>query len=838
MPTFPSTANYFQRSFSPGEADRVIDLLLAWQKAEGKVSTLSGAAAFPFAISLAGQQLQAGEKVSFRVPPDFSGERALRRSISQHSIPLPPPSNRLRTALLELASWRRSGTEKIYGDRSLPDLVGWLITREEPGRRERVSRQINPGELAFTEDELFAFREQIRITQKLYPGIARLPEVLSELNVGIFRHQTMEDSREFIQDRLSTFIEQTEELLGAYLLHGNAYYRHRHQSFREMYQVLLVQLSALERQGAIIQEEMGPDGSGKIPGRLVAGLSRKHKEYRLRIGEFYEQLTPFIKSHQQKRPFAFSWPEYPEELPLSEWQALLSRYREKLQEWYDQHRPTLREEYLALSPQTANQSIRGPGSSTALRQLARQLEQLTQYINDSGLFQRPVSTTAGTTARQQKALEQLLDRLQQVSGSMTDYPAFYRWQKNWFSLPAQLRRLITPLLHFPQDDWEAAFTDWYFNRALEDRPVPDVAPPTVEQLNHLFIDLATARAANKPQPFPAKALRFIAEGDAIPADTDLLIDLGRNAPEEAEATNRLIVRVDLAATTKGGAHLLPIANHYHPSLAFFQDWHSQQLPDWQAHDLSQEDWAMDKLISLLSPFPADFTIPDDHWQAERPLLLLWDENTDIQCTWLADFRYNYRQATQAIVLLPEVDAVTEDIAAALLELMRTTRTLRLAHRISQKELNAALLSDGVTSRFIVAALIRATEAIAEDDVQGFRAMASEHRTRLGYTSPGRQQFLEALLPRLKKRLPDHRFSLHQAWRDTFLPLVITSPNGKRNLILTEAMLPGTEDTYPLLDRLQSIVAAGYQLHFLTASDYLERGNDPVEELSRRLLVQS
>ncbi|MEM9260884.1 MAG: hypothetical protein AAGA62_14650, partial [Bacteroidota bacterium] len=69
--------------------------------------------------------------------------------------------------------------------------------------------------------------------------------------------------------------------------------------------------------------------------------------------------------------------------------------------------------------------------------------------------------------------------------------------------------------------------------------------------------------------------------------------------------------------------------------------------------------------------------------------------------------------------------------------------------------------------------------------------------------------LENLLPLLAEKLPKYFFALHEPWRDTFLPLVITAPSGKKTVLLPDGQLPGGGDESTQQLRQEELLVASF-----------------------------
>jgi hypothetical protein len=87
-------------------------------------------------------------------------------------------------------------------------------------------------------------------------------------------------------------------------------------------------------------------------------------------------------------------------------------------------------------------------------------------LNDSGLLQLPLENKNLTLPKRQRFLEEVLEKMERLRFNMRDFDRFYDWQKYWFGLPAEARRIITALVKVKPNDWPAAFSSWYLHHLL------------------------------------------------------------------------------------------------------------------------------------------------------------------------------------------------------------------------------------------------------------------------------------------------------------------------------------------------------------------------------------
>jgi hypothetical protein len=451
---------------------------------------------------------------------------------------------------------------------------------------------------------------------------------------------------------------------------------------------------------------------------------------------------------------------------------------------------------LGLNALTADPKFVEP---VMLSSLETRLADLIREVDEAGLYQLPLGRTeAATTHRQFLRLEDLLDKLRNTERHLPELSDFYGRRHFWYAQPAHLRRLLAPLLNLPTSDWETAFTSWYFDRCLErwtkDNP-PTLSPPNPE-------GIISTNTSSKPG-----RVKLLAPETAVPTEVakeDLFITLdGVTAPQPPLPCHS----IRLAPLHDKEAIFFAVAGLRNPVLLFLQNFFPLTPPSWRA-----------RTSSIPPPgFP------------EGTILCQATEQTK----WVPISNWSLNASAGLHLFFP-LSPTTAD-AQRFLEvweyLIATHEEITFFHNWTPDDITQSLLSDGFTAGFLSAALLRAAEAAEFEpfDRQALVAIGQEIQLRCGLPAPSPHPLAENFGDQLKSHLPDHFFEIHQPWRDTFLPLVLLSPAGKKSVLLPDGKLPGYGTLRTAKDRLRELKTAGFQLLSLPAADIWA---DPEGELRR------
>jgi len=345
---------------------------------------------------------------------------------------------------------------------------------------------------------------------------------------------------------------------------------------------------------------------------------------------------------------------------------------------------------------------------------------------------------------------------------------------------------------------KTAFTSWYFDRCIE-RWTKDNPP---------VLPMSKPKAVvNTQKAIKAGRISFVATEAEMPTTItkeDLFIALdGANALQSAPPcpSIRLVPLHDPEAV------FVAVAGLRNPVLLFSQTFFPLTPPAWRARTSA---------------------IPPPGFQAGTILCQATDKTK-----WVPISDWPHSASPGIHLFLPLLPSPAD--AQRLLEvweyLIATNEEITFFHNWTPDDITKALLSDGFTASFLSAALLRAAEAAEFEpfDRQALVALGQEIRLRCGLKVPTPHPLAENFGDELKSYLPDHFFEIHQPWRDTFLPLVILSPAGKKSVLLPDGKLPGYGTTRTEEKRLRELKTAGFQLLSLPAADIW--GN-PEGELAR------
>jgi len=704
---------------------------------------LRGAGALPRALRVGLNELGSGKEVYLKLM-DGAGEERVRQQLKGMLLQYIEVAGSSPDAPLPL---------KVFGPYDFAATVGlWLRTADEPASA-LLSPFISTDSFEFTPSEFVDLRERIERTMHRFARLPQVSKSLEDLNTGFFRHRSLEESHQFITDRLTNYLERSGVLQRGYqmLINGHA----RRMLF---------------------------DRQGELAGRRRVITDLQHE-----LDELSE--VSGRQGRRQLRDAIASWSTYRQQWygdaaavnPQLPFPALRESLKEEIKA-LDQQRKNLNREIrpatLSLSPATVASDA---PLASALKKLGEDLSSLVREIDEAGLYQLPLGgTDAATAPRQLQLLEGVRDRLRNTHRHLHELDDFYARRHFWYEQPARLRRLLAPLRELPTEEWEEAFSSWYFERCLQ----------RVDTVNegHLDPDTLTDLLASPTTEtmIDWNKLKVLSPEDALPKDTEagaFFIDLSGGDCPEGWSKDRFL---SLRPLHDASASHYQLAGRLEAGLLFGQAFLPVSAPDWAEVRTTEPPPGSNGRLSLQTEEGKD-------WQT----LADWDGSSG---------------ATLRLFLPTQM--LPEDGEALLRrvgEVMTVAPKVRIFHAWTNDGITRALLSDGVTAAFLAAVLLRAAEAATARpyDREALVALGREYRMRCGVPDPAPHPLAENLRGLLAERLPDHFFELHQAWRDTFLPLVVLAPSGRKTVLLPDGRLPGRAGERAEALRQRELRAAGF-----------------------------
>jgi hypothetical protein len=368
-------------------------------------------------------------------------------------------------------AWYDASRKKIFGDKSWSDLLGFYLYYARVEGKELLASQLNAAQYTFLPKEYQEISTALLTTKPLHQKLGTLHHPLSNLSAAIFIHQDLAESQQFIETTSQRLLALARKLHQRYVRTQSQYadqlasfHEHRYLQLRNL-------LERLEQRLEDSQNAYGADTlrSGDRTLKIYSRFSKKYEKALDEKNALQADYQALRDLHTELDPFPFAWPKQKPRQLFDKIGALLIAFRETLNNWRNQLFQGVQEEMVRLNFKTAISEL---DVASGIEVLERDLEVYIDEVNASGLYQLPLQSKTLTLTRQQKYLEEIIDQLERSQEGLLQYEAFYNWQRNWFSLSEISRKTIQAILRSRPNDWEAAFSSWYFHECLQKNYTP------------------------------------------------------------------------------------------------------------------------------------------------------------------------------------------------------------------------------------------------------------------------------------------------------------------------------------------------------------------------------
>jgi len=656
--------------------------------------------------------------------------------------------------------------DHFFGEYSFSETVGLWLEIGEKEASGLLSPFISTEGFTFSPEEYIDLLERLKVALRRYDRLPPVSNGLEDLNTGFFRHRNLEESSAFIRTHLAEYLRRGADLHRRFLLAIN---RHARSGATRRRRGLRERMARLES----LADEVR--AAGKLDGRpqkkAVAEIVNHWRKY---LKEFFEGDNDASLNLTG----------------IDELQAAIKEESRKVGSGFQAISRELKTDGMALNALTVDPRH---GDPTELKELEVGLNELLREVDEAGLYQLPLRLTdAATTPRQLQQLDKLLDKLRNTDRHLGELPMFYDRRHFWYAQPAQLRRLLAPLLDLPSEDWETAFSSWYFERCLEREPRPE------RFYRQVLLNSSEQAVISRPSLPGLKKLVYLKPGAPWPTDAaagDLLLDLSG----DIEPVGNLKARICTVArlSDKTATHLAA-SGYRNPALVFSQSFQLLHPPRWRVHKTETPP---------VGPL--------------NGVLLQLSETSD----WISLHEWDGRQTEKLNIFLPR--SLSSEAETSLLKhwetLILSAPVITYFHTLSPNEITQGLLSDGLNGAFLVSLLLRSAEAaeLTPFDHEALIALGKELRIRCGLPDPAPHPLAVQFGEVFGKQLPAYFVAAHVPWRDTFLPLVLQSPSGKKSVLLPNGRLPGFADDATEARRHQELEAAGFTVLGVNALEVWE-----------------
>jgi hypothetical protein len=378
---------------------------------------------------------------------------------------------RYRREEQQLQEALRTSRRAVFGKARWQDVLGSYLRASRREGKALLATHLQAGWYTFTPKEYEDIQRAIKQTKPLHTALDSLHHPLVDLNAAIFIHQDEAEAVDFITRTCRSLLDLVQPLHQRYIRRQSEYADQLMLQLETTYLELRKRWANLNALLSDLTRHYGNDVLTLRQGtlRLKAAFSKRWQAATRERQALIKAYTALHDYHKEQAPFTVEWlleqwTERPVDLP-----AFLEAYERKLTAWQLTLPTITQEELLRLNYKTADPAL---PASAHVHPLEIDLEASIDEVNALGLYQLPLQSKHLTLLRQQRYLEEIIERLERTQAGIEPFSAFYAWQRNWFSLSEIARKSIQAILRTRPADWSAAFASWYFNECLSQTHAP------------------------------------------------------------------------------------------------------------------------------------------------------------------------------------------------------------------------------------------------------------------------------------------------------------------------------------------------------------------------------
>jgi hypothetical protein len=374
-----------------------------------------------------------------------------------------------------------SSRKTIFKSYNWTETVGLYLHSLKKAGKELLATQANATDYDYSDEEFESLREAISSCFELFEKTTSLKSALQNLNPGIFLRMEREEAALFVKEKVELLGKKGRDLQNWYINRIDTYSGKLAAHYEDYYQQLIARLITLKDQIADDFAQFG-DGFGYKSLRslkLKKIFSSEAAEMAAAQERIYEKYHNLRNSFEAAPYFDYTFEKEPSTIQYL--QTKLTDFEAALQKWRMQQRDIVQEDTNRLSLKTAHPRLQ---YTPQLEALEKALDSWLEQINESGLYHLPISNKTLTIVRQQRFLDDILDRLEATQRALPEFNNFYDWQNHWLQLDEKSRRLIKVFVKVQPNDWIAAFESWYYHNLLN-KHYEAMLPSSLDDIENL-----------------------------------------------------------------------------------------------------------------------------------------------------------------------------------------------------------------------------------------------------------------------------------------------------------------------------------------------------------------
>lgn len=390
--------------------------------------------------------------------------------------------DKLERCRLRLNKMYEAVRKPVFGNLSWPALLGLYWSNQAQPGKALLNITISQETFDFTYEEYKQLTILMEQAQSLYHLVQKLDHPLQQLHPQIFLKKEEKTAQRFCQEKLRAYQVRFYTLAQKYNQHIEEYGRLLRQHFEQHTQKFLLETDQLLDQ---IKDNTNKYGASFLHAKLgkikwYGSLSAQGKS----ATGAYKQLIQNYESLKSKFEhlgwFTFVWPALETTRSIAPVKLALESFENTLKNGHLELGQFIQEEQLRLNAKSVLPAL---VPKFQIAELEEEMDELLAELNTTELLGLRLDNKMLTLNKRKQYLSQVQQQLTNLQQNMSDFAAFYDWQRFWLQRSALEQNLLKALAENSPHSWPQAFQNWYIHQILlqsKSIDAPLSAPPLKE----------------------------------------------------------------------------------------------------------------------------------------------------------------------------------------------------------------------------------------------------------------------------------------------------------------------------------------------------------------------
>ena len=354
---------------------------------------------------------------------------------------------------------------KVFGELSWPELLGLFLQSSQIAGKDRMDAELTIPGFVFDDKQYHDLRRVVLTGEVLYSGMNVQVRHLAHLSPDIFLTKHKSDARAWVAHGLEKYKGRAIELRRALGDFSRDYTDALLGDFQDGYIRIKDQLELVAFVFRSAEQEFGTSWENAVNdglfwkrflGKRYAAMQESKASVIREWGKLVELVGESSLAHH-------GLPRAKLSRDIPEIKQLSKSFARSLREWGETIPRLAQDAAARLGAKTIREELH---LLDPWENLERELSDLVEAMNGSGLFARVFEDVMLSLSRKGAFLDEIIGFIEGIVSEMSDFEAFFDWHRFWLGLPEDHQVVLKGLIRLRSSNWEESFKSWFFYQAL------------------------------------------------------------------------------------------------------------------------------------------------------------------------------------------------------------------------------------------------------------------------------------------------------------------------------------------------------------------------------------